>query len=83
MELQIRGVSKAYANGVHALKDLTLSIPAGMYGLLGPNGASKSTLMRTPVPRRATGSLAANLPGLGSCPDRWLWRFMHSAVGHG
>ena len=46
MELQIRGVSKTYPNGVQALKDLTLTIPAGMYGLLGPNGAGKSTLMR-------------------------------------
>ncbi|MFO1500620.1 MAG: ABC transporter ATP-binding protein [Verrucomicrobiota bacterium] len=46
MELQIRGVSKTYPNGVHALKDVSLTIPAGMYGLLGPNGAGKSTLMR-------------------------------------
>jgi len=46
MELLIRGVSKMYANGVQALKDVTLTIPAGMYGLLGPNGAGKSTLMR-------------------------------------
>ncbi len=46
MELHIRGVSKTYSNGVQALKDVTLTIPAGMYGLLGPNGAGKSTLMR-------------------------------------
>ena len=46
MELHIRGVSKTYANSVQALKDVTLTIPAGMYGLLGPNGAGKSTLMR-------------------------------------
>jgi ABC-type multidrug transport system ATPase subunit len=45
-ELHIRGVSKTYSNGVQALKDVTLTIPAGMYGLLGPNGAGKSTLMR-------------------------------------
>ncbi|MEA2563623.1 MAG: hypothetical protein QOH06_5127 [Acidobacteriota bacterium] len=47
MELQIRNLSKTYANGVHALKDVTLTIPNGMFGLLGPNGAGKSTLMRT------------------------------------
>lgn len=46
MELHIRDVSKTYPNGVHALKDVTLTIPVGMYGLLGPNGAGKSTLMR-------------------------------------
>src|ERR1700754_2050757 len=46
MELQIRNVSKTYANGVQALRDVSLTIPAGMYGLLGPNGAGKSTLMR-------------------------------------
>ena len=47
MELQIRSVSKTYGNGVQALKDVSLTIPAGMYGLLGPNGSGKSTLMRT------------------------------------
>src|SRR3990170_4718129 len=46
MELHIRDVSKTYSNGVQALKDVTLTMPAGMYGLLGPNGAGKSTLMR-------------------------------------
>jgi len=46
MELQIRGVAKSYQNGIHALRDVSLTIPAGMYGLLGPNGAGKSTLMR-------------------------------------
>jgi ABC-2 type transport system ATP-binding protein len=46
MELKIRDVSKTYPNGVQALRDVTLTIPAGMYGLLGPNGAGKSTLMR-------------------------------------
>jgi len=46
MELHIRGVSKTYSNGVQALKDVTLTIPVGMYGLVGLNGAGKSTLMR-------------------------------------
>ena len=29
MQLDIRGVSKTYPNGVQALKDVTLTIPAG------------------------------------------------------
>ena len=47
MNLSISNLSKTYANGVRALQDVSLDIPAGMFGLLGPNGAGKSTLMRT------------------------------------
>ncbi len=47
MELRIENLSKTYNNGVKALDNVSLTIPAGMYGLLGPNGAGKSTLMRT------------------------------------
>jgi ABC-2 type transport system ATP-binding protein len=46
LELRIDHLSKTYANGVKALHDVSLTIPAGMFGLLGPNGAGKSTLMR-------------------------------------
>jgi energy-coupling factor transporter ATP-binding protein EcfA2 len=45
--LRIENLSKAYGNGVQALKNVSLEIPRGMLGLLGPNGAGKSTLMRT------------------------------------
>ncbi|MET0342541.1 MAG: ABC transporter ATP-binding protein [Polyangiales bacterium] len=45
--LSIRGITKTYDNGVHALDDVTLDIAPGMFGLLGPNGAGKSSLMRT------------------------------------
>ncbi|MBI3283655.1 MAG: ABC transporter ATP-binding protein [Burkholderiales bacterium] len=47
MELRIQHLSKKYSTGVQALNDISLTIPAGMFGLLGPNGAGKSTLMRT------------------------------------
>jgi ABC-type multidrug transport system ATPase subunit len=47
IELRIDNLSKTYKNGVKALDNVSLTIPAGMYGLLGPNGAGKSTLMRT------------------------------------
>jgi len=47
MSLVIQGLSKTYPNGVHALKNISLTIGNNMFGLLGPNGAGKSTLMRT------------------------------------
>jgi ABC-2 type transport system ATP-binding protein len=45
--LTIRNLSKTYPNGVAALNQISLDLPAGMFGLLGPNGAGKSSLMRT------------------------------------
>jgi ABC-2 type transport system ATP-binding protein len=45
--LEIRGVTKTYPNGVHALRGIDLAIGRGLFGLLGPNGAGKSSLMRT------------------------------------
>ena len=45
--LIIENLTHVYPNGVRALDEVSLTIPAGMYGLLGPNGAGKSTLMRT------------------------------------
>ena len=44
--LEIRGVSKSYAEHV-AVSDFSLSVPRGtVYGLLGPNGAGKTTTIR-------------------------------------
>src|SRR6185436_10332899 len=44
--LEIRNLSKTYASGIQALKEISLDVPAGMFGLLGPNGAGKTTLMK-------------------------------------
>jgi len=46
MNITINHLNKIYRGGVHALNDLDLDIPGGMFGLLGPNGAGKTTLMR-------------------------------------
>ncbi|HZK03956.1 MAG TPA: ABC transporter ATP-binding protein [Bacteroidaceae bacterium] len=46
MSITIKSLNHVYPNGNHALRDINLDIPSGMFGLLGPNGAGKSTLMR-------------------------------------
>ena len=44
--IKISNVSKSYAT-VKALKDITLSVECGeLFGLIGPDGAGKTTLMR-------------------------------------
>ena len=59
MNIAINHLDKVYRGGVHALDDLNLIIPGGMFGLLGPNGAGKTTLMRilAGILRPSNGSL--------------------------
>jgi ABC-type multidrug transport system ATPase subunit len=44
--LEIRDLVKVYPGGVTALDHISLDIPRGLFGLLGPNGSGKTTLMR-------------------------------------
>jgi ABC-type multidrug transport system ATPase subunit len=76
--IELDGVSKAYRSlvrrrTVHALEDLTLSIPKGeVFGIAGPNGAGKSTLisllMGFLLPTRGTVRLG------GESPRGWVER---------
>jgi ABC-2 type transport system ATP-binding protein len=68
--LQIRELSKTYANGVQALKNVSLQIPTGMFGLLGPNGAGKSSLMRTIATLQDPDSGSVQLDGLDVLADK-------------
>ena len=44
--ISVKGLSKTYAGGFHALKDINLEIrKAEIFALLGPNGAGKTTLI--------------------------------------
>ena len=44
--LSVSGLSKTYASGFHALKNIDLEIRRGeIFALLGPNGAGKTTLI--------------------------------------
>lgn len=52
--LQLQGLSAGYA-GFEVLRDIHLSVPAGLTVILGPNGAGKTTLMKAIaglIPRR-------------------------------
>lgn len=44
MELTIRNITKTYYSGVQALKNISLTIPPGIFGILGPVGAGNSML---------------------------------------
>jgi ABC-2 type transport system ATP-binding protein len=46
MLFHFTGVTKLYGS-IRALDNLTLSVPAGAVGLLGPNGSGKTTMIRT------------------------------------
>ena len=44
--VRVRGLSKTYAGGFQALKNIDLDIRRGeIFALLGPNGAGKTTLI--------------------------------------
>jgi ABC-2 type transport system ATP-binding protein len=44
--LDVRNVTKVYANGFRALHRVSFTLEPGVIGLLGPNGAGKTTLLR-------------------------------------
>jgi ABC-2 type transport system ATP-binding protein len=46
MLFQLQGITKTYGP-ITALRDLSVDIPPGAVGLLGPNGSGKTTLIRT------------------------------------
>lgn len=60
--LTIKDLTKTYPNGVKALNGINLKITNGMFGLLGANGAGKSSLMRTiaSLQEPSTGSIFFN-----------------------
>ena len=60
--LTIENLSKTYPNGVKALDGINLKISNGMFGLLGANGAGKSSLMRTiaSLQEPSSGSISFN-----------------------
>ena len=73
LSVEIRGISKRYAEHV-AVRELSLAVPTGsVYGLLGPNGAGKTTTIRMMLNVIApdTGTIAIlGQPNTGQVLDR-------------
>ncbi len=61
--ISIQNLTKTYASGQHALKDVSLDIrPGEIFALLGPNGAGKTTLISIVcgIVRKTSGSVSVN-----------------------
>ena len=69
--LIIKDLTKTYPNGVKALDGINLEITNGMFGLLGANGAGKSSLMRTiaSLQEPSSGSISFNNSDIVQNPD--------------
>ncbi len=69
--LTIKDLTKTYPNGVKALDGINLEITNGMFGLLGANGAGKSSLMRTiaSLQEPTSGSISFNNSDIVQNPD--------------
>jgi ABC-2 type transport system ATP-binding protein len=69
--LSIKNLTKTYPNGVKAINGIDLEIKNGMFGLLGANGAGKSSLMRTIASLQApsAGSISFNGTDVLKYPD--------------
>lgn len=68
--LNITSLNKTYASRVQALKDVSLEVPAGMFGLLGPNGAGKTTLMKVLATLLEPDSGAVAMDGVDLLTDK-------------
>lgn len=70
-ELKLCQLEKTYPNGVKALDNISLTLTNGMFGLLGHNGAGKSSLMKSLATLQALdkGNIYFNGVDIGQNPE--------------
>lgn len=62
--LTISNLSKIYPKNIKALCDINLEIPKGIFGLIGPNGSGKTSLMRIIATLQEPDSGSVNFEGI-------------------
>ena len=78
--LRLKGVSKCYGSGVQAVDDVSWAMQAGeIFGLIGPDGAGKTTLFRLLASLLLPDKGAISLQGHDVVSD---WRYVRRHVGY-
>ncbi len=77
--IEIQGITKKYGN-LTALDNVTLSVPQGMmFGLIGPDGAGKTTLYRILTTLLSPDTGTATVAGLDTVKD---YRLIRACIGY-
>ena len=77
--VQVTGLSKSYGD-VHALRDVSLSVEQGeLFGLIGPDGAGKTSLYKILTTLMQPDSGKATVLGLNTVRD---YRAIRSRIGY-
>jgi putative ABC transport system ATP-binding protein len=82
--VELADVSKTYPGGVHALRDVTLTIGYGeLVGIVGPSGSGKSTLLHLigTLDRPSTGAVSIDGYELAKLSDRALSALRAATIG--
>ena len=67
--IHFNSVSKAWPDGTHALRNVSIEIPRGQFCVvLGPSGAGKSTLLRTVNGLTKPTHGSVSIDGVQMCP---------------
>ena len=77
--VSVQGIYKSY-DGIHALKDLSFDVDQGeIYGIIGPDGAGKTTLFRILTTLMLADSGTATVDGLDVVKD---YRQIRNIIGY-
>jgi putative ABC transport system ATP-binding protein len=82
--VELAGVSKAYAGGVTAVRDVTLSIEQGeLVAIVGPSGSGKSTILHLigTLDRPSSGTVSVDGHDVARLSDRQLSALRARSIG--